>query len=209
MDMIEKLKETLDLIDLESGKLKITTNESKIKISATLLVVSIDHARGIYSLLEKGNYPPAFALIRVLFETYIRGKWVGRCANEQQVEHFVKKDEILPPPGQKLYFGQMVEEVEKTCNLPSFLSKFKQQTWSSMNSFTHGGVLQAQSNFNGKSVVSCYAEKQINRVVLSTNMLACFAFSGLLDLANPSNGQQVIEKIQEKISPWAFSGWQD
>lgn len=198
--MIELIKQALTFIDSELNNFKISTNEQKVKISATLLVISIDHAHGIINLLENRIFSSAFALLRIQFETYLRGMWFAHCANQKQINYFLKKDKIIDSQGQYLHFQNMVEDVENVCKLSKILSGFSRFNWNDLNSFTHGGVLQAVNNFNGKSIVSNYTEIQLKRLMYLTNMLAYYTFAGLMDHAKPSNGQQIYKKLQDLLS---------
>lgn len=195
----------LNFIEKELDDVLITSDQPNIKAAATLLTVTIDHAQGIRILLEKGAYPSAAALMRVLFETYIRAMWVWECANEKQVETFINKDKIVSTQGKPIYFKDLVKVVEASHGLPAYLSEIQANVWSGLNSLTHGGNIQLARNFDGKSIRHCFDNESVNEVIEFSTMLTCLAFSGILDLAKNKNGESVFGELLQLIEPWAFN----
>ena len=205
MNLLSNYSETLNFIEKELDDVLITTGQPNIKAAATLLTVTIDHAQGIRILLGKGVYPSAAALMRVLFETYIRAMWIWECANEKQVETFINKDKVVSAEGKSIYFKDLVKAVEASHRLPAYLSEIQANVWSGLNSLTHGGNIQLARNFDGKSIRHCYDNELVNEVIEFSTMLTCLAFSGILDLASNKNGESVSSKLLQLITPWAFN----
>jgi len=59
----------------------------------------LEHLHSVLILFEENKYNSAFALRRVLFDTYLRGMWISRCATNEMIEsarknnfNFKKKD---------------------------------------------------------------------------------------------------------------------
>lgn len=194
--MIDTIIKSLKQIDTGLELLKIKTDQSNIKLSSTLLVTSIDHGWGITILMEKGCYPPAFALLRSQFETYIRGFWFGKCADEEQVAIFEKKDKIVGKCGHNLNFGELIKEIEKRVEFPKLLSRFKNLTWKELNSFTHSGIQQAYANFDGKTIKSRYSDAQKVKLMYSVFMIASLAYAALFDLTKPNEVSKTINDLQ-------------
>ena len=92
--------------------------------------------RSIFFLMKHTFHSSSFALLRCLFEAYLRGLWLKHCASDAQVEDFIKGD--APPK-------TMVAEIEAT---PAFaegvLSRIKKSSWSAMCAYTHTGGLHLQ-----------------------------------------------------------------
>jgi hypothetical protein len=195
----------LNFVEKELDEVLITLDMPNIKAAATLLTVAIDHARGIRILLDKGAYPSAAALMRVVFETYIRAMWLRECANEKQVETFINKDKVVSTEGKTIYFKDLVKAVEASHDLPAYLSEIGANVWSGLCSLTHGGNVQLARNFDGKTIRHCYDNELVNEVIEFSTMLTCLAFSGILDLANNKNGELVSDDLLQLIEPWAFN----
>jgi hypothetical protein len=205
MNLLNNYTEMLNFVEKELDEVLITSDMPNIKAAATLLTVTIDHAQGIRILLDKGAYPSAAALMRVVFETYIRAMWLRECANEKQVETFINKDKVVSTEGKSIPFKSLVKAVEASHNLPAYLSEIQANVWSGLNSLTHGGNIQLARNFDGKTIRHCYDNELVNEVIEFSTMLTCLAFSGILDLANNKNGELVSDELLQLIEPWAFN----
>jgi hypothetical protein len=205
MNLINNYTEMLNFVEKELDEVLITSDMPNIKAAATLLTVTIDHAQGIRILLDKGAYPSAAALMRVVFETYIRAMWLWECANEKQVETFINKDKVVSTEGKSIPFKSLVKAVEASHNLPAYLSEIQANVWSGLNSLTHGGNIQLARNFDGKTIRHCYDNELVTEVIEFSTMLTCLAFSGILDLANNKNGELVSGELLQLIEPWAFN----
>jgi hypothetical protein len=205
MNLLNNYTEMLNFVEKELDEVLITSDMPNIKAAATLLTVTIDHAQGIRILLDKGAYPSAAALMRVVFETYIRAMWLRECANEKQVETFINKDKVVSTEGKSIHFKDLVKAVEASHNLPAYLSEIQANVWSGLNSLTHGGNIQLARNFDGKTIRHCYDNELVNEVIEFSTMLTCLAFSGILDLANNKNGELVSDELLQLIEPWAFN----
>jgi hypothetical protein len=205
MNLLSNYTEMLRFVEKELDEMLITSDMPNIKAAATLLTVTIDHAQGIRILLEKGAYPSAAALMRVLFETYIRAMWISECANEKQVKTFINKDKVVSTEDKTIHFKDLVKAVEASHDLPAYLSEIQANVWSGLNSLTHGGNIQLARNFDGKTIRHCYDNELVNEVIEFSTMLTCLAFSGILDLANNKNGELVTDELLQLIEPWAFN----
>jgi hypothetical protein len=205
MNLLSNYTEMLRFVEKELDEMLITSDKPNIKAAATLLTVTIDHAQGIRILLEKGAYPSAAALMRVLFETYIRAMWISECANEKQVKTFINKDKVVSTEDKSIHFKDLVKAVEASHDLPAYLSEIQANVWSGLNSLTHGGNIQLARNFDGKTIRHCYDNELVNEVIEFSTMLTCLAFSGILDLANNKNGELVTDELLQLIEPWAFN----
>jgi len=205
MNNLSKFTEALDFIEEQLITFKVNTDQSHIKVSATLFAIALDHAQGIKILLKKNAYPSAFSLLRVIFETYIRGMWINKCANEFQLEQFIKKDKLMTKDNKSLYFGDMIIEVESKHQLPKYFSVIKENTWSGLNSLTHSGSIQLHNNYNGKSIMHCYGDDSVNEAIGFTMLLASMSFAAIIDLSSNENGEELSQKLIALIEPWAFN----
>lgn len=205
MNFLSNYTEMLTFIEKELNDVVIISDKPNIKAAATLLTVTIDHAQGIKFLLIKGAYPSANALMRCVFETYIRAMWVWGCANEKQADTFINKDKIISTEGKAIPFKDLVKAVEANHALPAYLSEIQENVWSGLNSLTHGGNIQLARNFDGKTIRYCYDNELVNEVIEFSTMLTCLAFSGILDLADNENGESVSKKLLQLIGPWVLN----
>lgn len=205
MDYVSKYIDTLNLIEVDLKKIKIKTDSVAVKASATLLVVALDHAQGIKFCLQNQALPSAFALLRVFYETYMRGMWVGKCANEEQLETFIGDDRVVSKKGKRLIFADMALEVEEAYELPEYFSKINASSWDGLNSLTHSGSIQLHRNFNGNSIQHSYHADHIKEAIDFSTMLSCMAFAGLCDIATNRSEEIDPTRLFEFVQTWAFS----
>ena len=59
------------------------TTTLKTRVSLSLLHLSLEHCRGITSLIRYEVFGSALALLRPQVEAYIRDVWFDRCAQEE------------------------------------------------------------------------------------------------------------------------------
>lgn len=184
MNQLRNYMKTLDLIEDGVISVKIKTIAPNIKAAATLLAITIDHAQGIKFCLENSAYPSAFALLRVLFESYIRAMWLWKCADKTQTDRYINEDSLTGKGGKRLTFADMVLEVEKAHQLPAFFSVITKHYWGGLNSLTHSGSIQLHRNFNGTSIAHNYEPEHINDAISFAAMVSSMAFAGLCDLSS-------------------------
>jgi len=205
VNYLDQYIKTLDLIEEDLGKIKFKTDQTRLKVAGTLFAVAIDHAQGIKFCLQNSAYPSAAALMRVLFETYIRGMWIEKCTTDKQVNKFVNHDKIVSKDNKSLTFKEMVLEVEKDHELPVYFSVIQKHTWSGLNSLTHSGRIQLHNNFDGKTIKHCYDKEHIIEVIDFSTMLACMSYGGICDLTTDTNADLNSQNIMSFVQSWAFN----
>ncbi|TFH89449.1 DUF6988 family protein [Vibrio ouci] len=185
----------LDCIERELSTVKFKDAGTRVRLASALYTLVIDHAQGIRLLIEGRGYPSSSALLRVVFETYIRAAWFENCATDEQIKHFIDHDEILSPDKRKLSFGQLVDAVDIALDTDSYFSQVKATTWKGLNSLTHSGILQAERCVKEKSITYNYSTRQINEALEFSSMLVGLASGSLIDLSDTINPSDKISRI--------------
>lgn len=108
----------------------------RFRLAAGCLDAALEHYRAIVLLIAHSFHGSAFALVRSMFEAYVRGAWLHQCASEDQLQLF-KRGTL----GHS--FGSFLSDLEK---LDAFregvLSSVKKKSWDVMCGFTHTGFDQ-------------------------------------------------------------------
>lgn len=164
--------------------------EPRILLAVSCYDVVIEHHVGIVTLLRSRVNGSAFALVRPLFETFVRGVWLRHCASDEQIDLYVK-DKL------DLKFWRLLEAVEKIDGFEDgVLSGLKKSAWHAMNSYTHGGIQQAGRRTSGAYIEPYFAEEEIVEVIKVAGSFALFAFQQIvieakrMDFAN-----EALEKL--------------
>jgi len=125
------------------------------RISAGCFHQALEHHEAIVCLIRRRLFGSAMALGRPLFEIYVRGIWLGKCASESELTTF-QKGKIDKT------FADMVTEVEANEGYNvGVLGELKRNSWSAMNDFTHGGALQVVRRITGDSIAANYTADEI------------------------------------------------
>lgn len=96
-----------------------------------------EHQHAIAILVREQRLTSAFALLRSLWESYIRATWLVHCVPEDELEKYTSSK--LP---------EASDVIKALTALPDFefkvLSDFKGSHWSAMCDYAHTGALQLQ-----------------------------------------------------------------
>jgi len=167
--LIPKAFELHDWIAQRLDGLDIS-RDRRVLLAVSCYDVVIEHHIGIAALLRSRINGSAFALVRPLFETFVRGAWLRHCASEQQIDEYVR-DRL------ERRFHQLIEDVEKVDGFQDgVLSGLKENAWRAMNSYTHGGIQQAGRRTSGAYIQPDYPPEEVIEVIKLAGSFALLAF---------------------------------
>lgn len=134
------------------------------------------HYQAITVLIEQGLYHSALALIRVLFDSIIRGLYMYNTFDEEKIEKLYHSENWEDKDFFKSKTKIMCEEVDKKYGeLYGKLSfeKTRKKIYSSMCDYTHTGFEQIARNFNNmKSTIEPnFSEDLIIATLIDSNIL--------------------------------------
>jgi len=154
------------------------------RISLGLFSLALEHHGGIHTLVENKHYGSAFALLRPQFEAYVRGAWFNLCATEKHICNFKENKE--PPK-----INTLIQELESTPGyIENTLMEAKQNTWSTLCAYTHGGFYHVAYRNKSGEVIADYESHHITRLInqaCSISLLTGGAISVLLDSEELAN----------------------
>ncbi|MBK5265290.1 MAG: hypothetical protein JJE34_08685 [Alphaproteobacteria bacterium] len=181
-----------DLLRLIDG-LEIRA-DLRSRLSGGCYTAALDIHAGIILLCSKEVYVAAFALLRPLWEAYIRGTWLLNCADDNWVQRFFDGDD--PPQ-----IGQMITVIEK---LPEFdakvLSNAHNSDWSHLNGLTHiGAPLVIRCN-SAEHLENNFDANEIVKAVHHAGSIAILAALGIAKLGNDGGLQQRLLATAKKFN---------
>lgn len=172
---------------LEALGERVPANE-RSRIALALCGIAFSHGHGIAAMLF-GNPTVAMALVRLNYEALVRANWVLFGADEAWVETFaVPVVENNEPDFPEM--GKMLDSLSKcpACLVSIALSKLKQQAWSAMNSYTHGGQRQV-ARYLGR-----YDDDMLEEVMRTVNALYWYAARTAFHAGeNEEMGRQLLD----------------
>lgn len=164
----------------------------RLLVATSAFDVVLDYFTGITASVEKRAYGSAFALVRSIFETFVRAVWLKDCATDEELAAF-ERDE------RGRNFDLLLARIEELDDFKSgTLSDLKKQAWSAMNSYTHGGIHQVARRVKGNAIDPNYEDGEIIEVLRMGQMFALLAFIQIVLVAGRKDLEQVgIQKLYE------------
>ncbi len=147
------------------------TNRTRAAIGC--LGIAQEHHHGIVLMLSSSLYASAFALMRAMFEAYVRGEWLGFCATEAQVERFLRNKDVLG-------FQAMIDAIEAADGVEDqHLSTIKRQRWDALCGYTHTGGIHVQRWQTEESVEPIYSREEVLEVLYFAEMVLVLSSAGI------------------------------
>jgi len=117
--------------------LKCRRVDDRARLAMALFDLVHEYQSSINTLLQTNRSGAAFALVRPLWESFLRAYWLLHCATEEEVERF-KQDQFNPR------IAPLVEAVEAHIDDDGgVLTGIKERYYGAMSSYTHGAFMQA------------------------------------------------------------------
>lgn len=176
---IKESEELIQWMDTKIHDLSFLSTD-RYRLAAGCFDMASEHHKAIVLLTANSRYGSAAALIRLQFESYVRGVWLLFCATEVQLNQFME-DKL------NRNFGQMIEDIERLGGYSSgTLSYVKEKSWATMNSFTHSGFYQVVRRNMSSKICPNYAESEILDALSSANS---FGILTAVEIANMSKNE--------------------
>ena len=140
------------------------------RIAGACFSVVLDHFDAVLMLLGRNSKlcSSAYALMRPIFESYIRGMWFLHCASDETIENFNKNKPYQLPKK----IESLIEEVEQAVRFEKQLSNIYTKDWSDLCDYAHTGLLQIQRWNTSQAIEPNYPEDEILEVIRFTSALA-------------------------------------
>jgi hypothetical protein len=160
------------------------------------LDLAVEHQSGIAVLADQPLWGPAFALLRIQFEAFIRGVWLGRCADDDQLVWFAdgKLDKHRK-------FHELVTEVEQALKHDGeVLTTLRKQSWSLFNDFTHTGFQHVVRRNSVTTTGPNYTDQELIQALRFTSAIGLLAAIEMLSL---SGNQDLARALKERAETLA------
>lgn len=152
--------------------------QERVRAGGACIGLTLQSHRAILLLVEAQLVGSAAALVRVMFESYVRGAWLLYCATDKQIEKYIKGKQI------NNHFSELVHALEA---LPVFresgLSRTLGKPWATMNSYTHCGAHQITRGNTEAGIEPAYTDEECEEFVRFADGFALAAGAILAELA--------------------------
>lgn len=127
------------------------------QISLALFQHALDLTDATIILIQHDLPGPALALSRPMFEAYVRGLWVSKCADDAQVEHIRETEDFQP-----WRVRELIEGLSKTATEEyEWINRINIEI-STLNDMTHGGWSHISRRQSDGSIEPSYTPKDMN-----------------------------------------------
>jgi hypothetical protein len=132
-----------------------------------------------------------------MFESYVRGEWLGLCASEAQVEHFLRDKEIPK-------FQALVDALESTEGFKDKrLSGIKRVRWAALCGYTHTGGIHVQRWQTEESVESNYSRDEVLELLRFAELMLALSVVGVLGHAgDESAAQKAVSLFRSRVESY-------
>ena len=160
-----------------------------MRTAAALLHVADGHFQAIVVLLQSRLYGSAFALLRPLIETSLRGAWAYHCNNDRAVAEAVQRDKL----------PMMMDAVARLETFEAFscgaLSSILEQIKTGLHSYTHGGTVQVANHLKTDAIEPSFSDAEIEEAM---SIAAFFEQFVAAHVALVGNNLQLAEQIAQE-----------
>ena len=127
----------------------------------------LEHFHSVLILFEEKKYNSAFALRRVLFDTYLRGIWISRCATDETIEKARKSN------FKKIDFPKTRKEIQQAIATTAQDSAVEREStmYSRASGFVHSGLYEtAMYAISNNPKVSEHLVRNARRALRNTTL---------------------------------------
>ena len=129
-------------------------------VALALIQQSLDLADAVVLLVDEHKlHGPAYSIVRPLFESYVRGLWILRCAADKEVEAFLQDKCPNVPTLIRAICDHAPEH-------HAWIQDIAQGNLPIFNSFTHGGGTHVWRRYRTGQVEANYPEWELRYLIL-------------------------------------------
>ena len=164
------------------------------RLAGASFSIALDHHAGIAILLHNNRIAPAFALVRILFEAYVRGRWLADCASEDKLTE-------AAAGGKLPFIDEMISALENGSRVEEHvLSRSKKANWHALCGFTHTGGNHLQRFQTSDGIEANYDPGEISEALDFSDAMALLSATGIAGLALQSD---LAERLLTKSKDYA------
>jgi len=165
--------------------------DDRARIGAAALYLAQEHHDAIIVLIGARLYGSAFALARLLLETYVRGVWLLNFASDIQLQNYMK--------GKCPKFYMLLEAIGNTPETGGeWLKGIKEKNWDQFNELTHGGAAQVVRRITEEGIESAYPEEEQSRLLEFSGEVAIRVAAELFAIA----GNELLLEELSRYDTW-------
>jgi len=160
----------------------------RARAAAACFGIARDHHGAIVLLMKGTLYSSSFALLRCLFEAYLRGLWLKHCASNAQVIAVLHRSEEFP--------RGILADIE---TMPDFsngvLSRIKRENWRAMCDYTHTGGLHLQRWQCAAGIEPVFEPSELEECLNFAELFGAMATLELVEMSEKPEGVHFVQGL--------------
>ncbi len=148
-----------------------------------------EHHESIHLLIKNKLYGSSFAMVRIFYEIFYRAPWIYGCASEDKINKFFKGIDVFP----KMWV--LVKEIDTKYETGGFWQTIKNNSWYSMNDYTHSGVMQVVNQLKEDEIAPNYDLGAVIEVLNGTNTVLLLMSIFFFNVFGKTEEAKKIEKM--------------
>ncbi|MDI1298803.1 hypothetical protein [Methylotenera sp.] len=187
-------KELLNVLWKATDGLTLVSND-RTKLGAGCLQLAQDHHVSILLLIEKSYYSSAFALLRVQFDSFLRGVWILRLASDKKINDYNKNRLDI----------KMNEMIKMVSSLPDYENtEFESMSKSlkAMNSYTHSGYSANLNHQDNGFIQQNHKKEDILNILKHASYFGSLASIEILQLAQDEISSSDLDLISSALNKY-------
>ncbi|WJG23730.1 DUF6988 family protein [Vibrio furnissii] len=187
---MEKSKRNLLQLEEALNHIQLPRTD-RVMVASSYYSICMEHYRSILTLLELRLYSSASALLRCLFESYVKGLWFYYCSTDADI-NLLRRDKF------ERKFGTLVDDIEKA--KVKGLSSAKKNNWGTLNGLTHSGAGQVSRRISGDKICSNFDENFIQDAMRFANNYGLLVAGELALISDNKKAQSAVLEVQAVFS---------
>jgi hypothetical protein len=164
--------------------------DRRARMALGCLDIAIEHQAGIALLAEQLLWGPVYALLQCMFDAFVRGVWLARCASERDLDSF----ELAGLRGKP--FSDLVDDVEHSLgHSRGVLSKLRTSSWAMFSDFTHAGFEHVRGQKGRSDALPNYPAAETEQALKLATALGLLSAT---ELASLSGRREVAYACKER-----------
>ena len=151
--------------------------------------ICLEHREAVLLLVEHDCRTSAYALLRSVYEAYMRGLWAEECADESALAQIVRTKE-LPT------MDTVTKQLDKVGGDATF-AQSKAKVWRAMSHYAHGGLRQLERWASSDGIGPRHPDGETVEVLHHVNLYGLLAVLGIARLAHEPT--EHLQGLQEKV----------
>ena len=174
---------------LDGMKIPQLPDDKRSQFASACWHVAIDHSMAIVVLVRETPHGSALALIRPLFEAYVRGMWLMRAATNDDIDR-AGRDQF---PN----VSRIVAELDEKFPSVRPFSAVKDPLWSRWCSLTHTGYQQIGARLTPQDLGYDYEDSEILQALHLADMLRLLVVDAFANLtANEPLAREALDQLR-------------